>query len=88
MNDGLPAYRDAHEAHRLGMAQLDFYRRLTDEEPHVMLVTNQSELNAVCAAWGWQVRRRRFAAWQRARHIRWVLCCSWRALTRSSSQKR
>jgi membrane dipeptidase len=52
MNDGPPAYRDAHEAHRLGMAQLDFYRRLTDEEPHVMLVTNQSELNAVCAAWG------------------------------------
>ncbi len=52
MNDGLPAYRDEHEAHRLGMTQLDFYRHLADQEPHVMLVTNQAELQALCAAWG------------------------------------
>jgi membrane dipeptidase len=51
-SDGLPAYRNEHEAHRLGMAQLDFYRRWTDQEPHAMLVTNQVELQALCAAWG------------------------------------
>jgi len=60
LSDSLPAYRDEHEAHRLGMAQLDFYRRLADEEPHVMLVTNQVELRAICTAWGLEATRSPF----------------------------
>lgn len=48
---GLPAYRSEHEAHRLAMAQLDFYRRWADVDPHVRLITNQAELRAHVDAW-------------------------------------
>lgn len=52
LGEGWPTYRDAREAHALGMAQLDFYRRWAEENPHVMLVTTQTELETVCRRWG------------------------------------
>jgi membrane dipeptidase len=52
ISDDLPTYQDEREAHRLGMAQLDFYRRWAEENRHVMLVTTKGELEAVCKAWG------------------------------------
>ncbi len=50
-----PFDRDPHEftydtpeqAHKLGMDQLDYYRRLVDEEEDLRLVTNAVELDAV-----------------------------------------
>ena len=45
-------YRDAQEAHEQGMAQLDFYRRWADEEPHVKLLGSQRDLAEVIGNWG------------------------------------
>lgn len=46
-------YTDAHEAHKQGMAQFDFYRRWAERDPeHIKLVTNKAVLNEVCEAWG------------------------------------
>jgi len=44
-------YHDAAEAHALGMAQLDWYRRLADEDEHIALVTDQRALNDVLSDW-------------------------------------
>ncbi|MCS7057248.1 MAG: dipeptidase [Thermoflexales bacterium] len=52
LGEGWPSYRDAREAHALGMAQLDFYRRWAEESPHVMLVTTKGELESLCQRWG------------------------------------
>lgn len=41
------AYRTPTEAHRLTMAQLDYYHRLADEQPNIRLVTDLSSLQAV-----------------------------------------
>jgi len=57
INDNLPTYQNEREAHRLGMAQLDFYRRWAEEDRHVALVTTRSELEAVC--WAWSLERNR-----------------------------
>lgn len=43
-------YKDAAEAHRQGMAQLDYYHRLADEQATVRLVTDQQSLNEVVAS--------------------------------------
>jgi len=68
-DDSSPAYRDEHEAHQLAMEQLDFYRRLADQEPHLMMVTNQAELRALCAAWGLETEQTSFSqSWTRAPH--------------------
>ena len=45
-------YHDAAEAHALGMAQLDWYRRIADEDEHIMLVTDQRSLNDLLGDWG------------------------------------
>ncbi len=45
-------YRDAKEAHAQGMAQLDFYRRWADEEPHIRLIGSRRDLRAVIGDWG------------------------------------
>lgn len=45
-------YRDEQEAHAEGMAQLDFYRRWADAEPHVRLIGSQRDLEAVIGDWG------------------------------------
>ncbi len=47
-------YRDEQEAHALGMAQLDFYRRWPEQEPHVKLIGSQRDLSDVLNAWGLQ----------------------------------
>lgn len=41
------AYRTPAEAHRLAMAQLDYYHRLADEQPNIRLVTDLTSLQAV-----------------------------------------
>jgi membrane dipeptidase len=41
------AYRDAAEAHRLAMTQLDYYHRLVDEDESIQLVGNLTKLNEV-----------------------------------------
>jgi membrane dipeptidase len=51
ISDDLPVYRDDQEAHKLGMGQLDFYRRWADDDPHVRLVTTQHDLEDVCRGW-------------------------------------
>ncbi len=51
ISDDLPVYRDEQEAHRLGMGQLDFYRRWADEDPHVQLVTTKRDLSEICGVW-------------------------------------
>lgn len=43
------AYSTAAEAHRLGMKQVDFYRRLVDEDDSLRLVTDTSSLDKVLA---------------------------------------
>ncbi len=43
-------YKDAAEAHRQGMAQLDYYHRLADEQPHIRLVTDTPSLDEVVAS--------------------------------------
>jgi len=45
-------YRDAEEAHAQGMAQLDFYHRWADNEPHVRLIGTQQDLEEVLGDWG------------------------------------
>lgn len=40
-------YHDTHQAHFKGMAQLDYYYRLTDRAPHIRLVTNRNILKEV-----------------------------------------
>ena len=40
-------YRDAEEAHRLGMSQLDYYHRLADEDETIRLVGDVASLNEV-----------------------------------------
>ena len=51
VGEGPISYRDAREAHELGMAQLDYYHRWADEEPHVRIVETQSDLTDVLASW-------------------------------------
>lgn len=46
-----PRYKDAGEAYRLGLQQLDYYQRLTDDSDRVQLVRTQSELDTVLATW-------------------------------------
>lgn len=41
------AYKNADEAHKQGMRQLDYYHRLTDEQNNLRLVTNKSSLAEV-----------------------------------------
>jgi len=48
---GPQTYSNAAEAHTLGHQQLDFYRRLADEEAQVALVTGQTELAEVLTSW-------------------------------------
>jgi membrane dipeptidase len=45
------AYTDAQEAHEVGVAQLDVYRRLFDESEYVTPVTTRADLEAVLASW-------------------------------------
>lgn len=52
ISDDLPVYRDEHEAHALGMGQLDFYRRWADEDEQVTLVTTKGALKDICGVWG------------------------------------
>jgi membrane dipeptidase len=44
-------YADADEAHRLGMAQMDAYRRLADEADRIELVSTRAGLEGVLASW-------------------------------------
>lgn len=43
-------YQTAEDAHHLGMAQLDYYHRLVDEERSLRLVTDQASLEEVLAS--------------------------------------
>ena len=43
-------YSTAEEAHRLGMKQVDFYRRLVDEDETLRLVTDRATLDEVVAS--------------------------------------
>jgi len=43
-------YQTAEEAHRLGMAQLDYYHRLVDEDKSLRLVTDEVSLEEVLAS--------------------------------------
>ncbi|MBN1874779.1 MAG: membrane dipeptidase [Anaerolineae bacterium] len=47
----MPAYRTADEAHALGAAQLDYYRRLVDEDGRVQLLLTEKELDVVLKTW-------------------------------------
>jgi membrane dipeptidase len=40
-------YHDAQEAHTLAMTQLDYYHRLSDEDPHIQLVGSLADLDTV-----------------------------------------
>ncbi|MDW8394873.1 MAG: membrane dipeptidase, partial [Anaerolineae bacterium] len=51
LDANVPAYRDEREAHRLGMAQLDFYHRLADEDPRVALIATKRALEAHINDW-------------------------------------
>ncbi len=44
-------YRNAEEAHRLYSQQLDYYRRLADDQPRFRLIGDRSDLEAVLASW-------------------------------------
>jgi membrane dipeptidase len=48
---GVAAYTTPQEAYAQAMEQLDVYSRLADENPHVALVREQKELDAVLATW-------------------------------------
>lgn len=48
---GPQIYSNAAEAHRMGQQQLDFYRRLADEEEQVALVGDQQGLREVLESW-------------------------------------
>lgn len=54
-------YRDAAEAHTLGMQQLDYYHRLVDENERLMLIQSEADLDAVLATWaeGTPIQQRR-----------------------------
>lgn len=43
-------YKTAEDAHRLGMAQIDYYQRLVDEDSSLRLVTDQATLEEVLAS--------------------------------------
>jgi membrane dipeptidase len=45
------SYATAEEAHTLALAQLDFYRRLADDEEQVALIGTCADLDAVLASW-------------------------------------
>lgn len=44
-------YSTPREAHDMALRQLDYYHRLVDEDPRLMLVTSQTDLDAVLATW-------------------------------------
>lgn len=44
-------YNSPRDAYRLGMRQLDYYRRLDDESQQVRLITTAADLDAVLATW-------------------------------------
>jgi membrane dipeptidase len=44
-------YRDAKEAHMQGMAQLDYYYRLAEQDQRIRLVTTRKDLDEVLALW-------------------------------------
>lgn len=46
------AYSTAEEAHRLGMKQIDFYRRVVDEDESIRLVTDVASLEKVVGSHG------------------------------------
>ena len=51
---GLPdakTYTTADEAHSLGLAQLDIYRRLADECDQIALIGTRADLDATLASW-------------------------------------
>ena len=45
-------YRDAQEAHQHGMSQLDFYHKWSDQDEHIQVIGNQSDLDDVLLTWG------------------------------------
>lgn len=49
--DGPMSYRNAEEAHRNAMAQLDYYHRLADNDPAIRLVKDAHSLNEVVQSW-------------------------------------
>lgn len=44
-------YHTLDEAHARGVAQLDYYRRLADEQERVRLLLNETDLDSVWASW-------------------------------------
>jgi membrane dipeptidase len=44
-------YSTPAEAHQIGISQLDYYHQLADEHPHIALIRDQRELDAVLATW-------------------------------------
>lgn len=44
-------YRTPDEAHRQGIAQLDYYRRISDERQDVQLLADEDTLDKVLASW-------------------------------------
>lgn len=48
--DNKLVYRDAEEAYRVGMTELDYYYRIADELDYVRIVGNQAELDEVTAS--------------------------------------
>ncbi len=49
--DEAQVYHTTEEAHHQALAQLDFYRRLADEEPQVRLLQESADLEGVLASW-------------------------------------
>lgn len=49
--DDARVYHDAAEAHQHAIIQLDFYRRLADEDERVRLIQTESDLDAVLETW-------------------------------------
>jgi membrane dipeptidase len=47
----LQSYRDAEEAHHRASGQLDYYRRFTDDNEQLELVTTRAGLESVLASW-------------------------------------
>ncbi len=48
---GPQTYRTPQEAYRYAVLQLDYYRRLADEDEHVVLLQTETDLAAVLASW-------------------------------------
>jgi membrane dipeptidase len=46
-----PCYRTPQEAHAQASRQLDYYRRMSDEQEDIVLVTTRGELDRVWASW-------------------------------------